>query len=114
VNGPEEPEAYDIVAIVFGITIVSIPVPLIKLYPREFNAGGRISVLRLVQLLNALAPIDVTLSGMATLVKLTHPENTELLILVTLYPSRVLGMTTSSPAPVYLVIVATLPETVYS
>ena len=54
------------------------------LSPIEVTLSGIITLERLVQLANALFPISVTLSGMVMLVKLLQFSNTESSILITL------------------------------
>jgi hypothetical protein len=50
----------------------------------------------------------VTLSGIVTLVRLVHHRNAPSPMLTTGKPFIVLGMTTSPPGPVYLVIMTVL------
>ncbi len=62
--------------------------------------AGMATLVRLEHPQNAASPMLVTLLGIATLVRLEQPPNAPLPIAVTGRPSIVSGMVTSPPGPV--------------
>ena len=74
--------------VVFGLVYVPIPPPAERYLVRKSPGNGvelpneslaivplNVTLVRLVQLTNALSPIDVTLLGMVMLVRLVQPKN---------------------------------------
>ena len=73
--------------------------------PMLVTLSGIVTLVRLVQPMNAASPMLVTLLGIVTLARLVHDKNAKAPMLVTGRPLIVLGMVTAPPGPVYPVMV---------
>ena len=81
--------------------------------PIFMTLSGITTFSRLLQFMNADFPISVTLSGIVTPVKVVLALNASAPITATVFSPSFSGMTSSASLPVYPVIVALLPSTVY-
>ena len=75
--------------------------------------AGIVTLVRLWQLEKARSPMLMTLFGIVTLVRPVQLWNAEAAMPVTGRPSIMLGMVTTPPEPVYLVIVTSPALAVY-
>ena len=95
------------------VTAVSEVQSLKAISPREVTLFGMLIDASEVQPLNAQFPMEMTLLGIVTEVSVAHPENALDPMPIVGYPPKVGGIEIAPPAPVYPIIVAIPPLTVY-
>ena len=104
-----------IVLIPFGICTLVSELQLLNAYsPKYVTVSGIFTFTIASQSENAQSPMLVTLSGMVTSVSVVQLANAILPIPVTFFPSISDGMTNVLALPLYFVISAVSPETLYS
>ena len=74
--------------------------------PMDVTPSGMVTLVREEQPENAPSPMEVTLSGMVIFLRDSQERNASLPIAVTAYPSSVSGMDRIDAEPVYLTIAA--------